>query len=86
MACEVVPIATRAGGVPEVIEHGKSGYLADVGDVETMARYALELLTDEQRLQEMAKQARAVALDRFCATKIVAQYEDFYRRVLERAS
>jgi len=86
MACEVVPIATRAGGVPEVIEHGKSGYLADVGDVETMARYALELLTNDQRLREMAKQARAVALDRFCATKIVAQYEDFYRRVLERAS
>jgi N-acetyl-alpha-D-glucosaminyl L-malate synthase BshA len=86
MACEVVPIATRAGGVPEVIEHGKNGYLADVGDVETMARYALELLNNEQRLQEMAKQARAVALDRFCATKIVAQYEDFYRRVLERAS
>jgi N-acetyl-alpha-D-glucosaminyl L-malate synthase BshA len=86
MACEVVPIATRAGGVPEVIEHGKSGYLADVGDVETMARYALELLNNEQRLQEMARQARAVALDRFCATKIVAQYEDFYRRVLERAA
>jgi len=86
MACEVVPIATRGGGVPEVIEHGKSGFLADVGDVDTMARYALELLTNEQRLQEMAKQARAVALDRFCATKIVAQYEDFYRRVLERAS
>jgi L-malate glycosyltransferase len=86
MACEVVPIATRAGGVPEVIEHGKSGYLADVGDVETMARYALELLNNEQRLQEMARQARAVALDRFCATKIVSQYEDFYRRVLDRAS
>src|SRR5579863_335003 len=86
MACEVVPIATRAGGVPEVIDHGKSGYLADVGDVETMARYALELLNSETRLREMAKQARAVALDRFCATKIVSQYEAFYRRVLERAS
>jgi N-acetyl-alpha-D-glucosaminyl L-malate synthase BshA len=86
MACEVVPIATRAGGVPEVIDHGKSGYLADVGDVETMARYALELLNNEQHLREMAKQARAVALDRFGATKIVSQYEAFYRRVLERAS
>jgi N-acetyl-alpha-D-glucosaminyl L-malate synthase BshA len=86
MACEVVPIATRVGGVPEVIEHGKSGYLADVGDVETMARYAIELLRDEPRLREMAKQARAVALDRFCSTKIVAQYEDFYRRVLDRSS
>jgi L-malate glycosyltransferase len=86
MACEVVPIATRAGGVPEVIEHGKSGYLADVGDVETMARYAIELLSDEPRLREMAKRARADAQERFCSTKIVAQYENFYRRVLERAS
>ena len=47
MACEVVPIATRVGGIPELIEHGKSGYLADVGDVDTMARYAIELLSDE---------------------------------------
>ena len=47
MACEVVPIATRVGGIPELIEHGKSGYLADVGDVDAMARYAIELLSDE---------------------------------------
>src|SRR6476661_1493719 len=38
MACEVVPIATRVGGVPEVIEHGLNGYMADVGDVNAMAR------------------------------------------------
>jgi N-acetyl-alpha-D-glucosaminyl L-malate synthase BshA len=86
MACEVVPIATRAGGVPEVIDHGKSGYLAEVGDVETMARYAIELLNDEPKLREMGRQGRAVALDRFCSTKIVKQYEDFYRRVLERSA
>ena len=86
MACEVVPISTRAGGVPEVIDHGKSGYLADVGDVETMARYAIELLTDDQKLKEMGKVARAAAMERFCSTKIVKQYEDFYRRVLERSA
>jgi L-malate glycosyltransferase len=86
MACEVVPIATRVGGVPEVIEHGKSGYLADVGDVDTMSRYALELLTNEALLREVGKQARAAAQAKFCSTKIVAQYEDFYRRVLERSS
>jgi N-acetyl-alpha-D-glucosaminyl L-malate synthase BshA len=86
MACEVVPIATRVGGVPEVIEHGKSGYLADVGDVETMAKHAIELLSDEPRLREMGKQARMVAQARFCASKIVPQYEEFYRRVLERSS
>jgi len=61
MACEVVPIATRTGGVPEVIEHGTSGYLADVGDVDTMARYAIELLSDESALRAMARRRRAVA-------------------------
>lgn len=86
MACEVVPISTRAGGVPEVIDHGTSGFLADVGDVETMARYAIELLSDENRLREMGKRARAIAMERFCSTKIVKQYEDFYRRVLERSA
>jgi L-malate glycosyltransferase len=86
MACEVVPIATRTGGVPEVIEHGTSGYLADVGDVDTMARYAIELLSDEGRLRAMGKAARAVAQARFCSSKIVPQYEEFYRRVLERSS
>lgn len=86
MACEVVPIATRVGGVPEVIEHGVSGFLAEVGDVETMSRYAIELLCDESRLRQMARQARSVAQARFSASKIVPQYEDFYRRVLERSS
>ena len=86
MACEVVPIATRTGGVPEVIEHGSSGYLADVGDVDTMARYAIELLSDENALRVMAKACRAVAKARFCSSKIVPQYEAFYRRVVERSS
>jgi glycosyltransferase involved in cell wall biosynthesis len=86
MACEVVPIATRTGGVSEVIEHGVSGYLADVGDVDAMARDAIELLNDESRLRTMAKAARAVAQSRFCSSKIVPQYEDYYRRVVERTS
>jgi N-acetyl-alpha-D-glucosaminyl L-malate synthase BshA len=86
MASEVVPIATKVGGVPEVIEHGKSGFLAEVGDVDTMARYAIELLNDESRLRAMGKQCRDAARARFCTTKIIPQYEEFYRRVLERSS
>jgi L-malate glycosyltransferase len=85
MACEVVPISTRAGGVPEVIDHGVTGYLAEVGDVDTMARHAIELLSNQPRLREMAKRARAVAIERFGSTRIVKQYEDFYLRVLERS-
>jgi len=86
MASEVVPITTNVGGVPEVVEHGKSGFLAEVGDVETMARYAIEILKDESRLRDMGKQCREAARARFCTTKIIPQYEQFYRRVLERSS
>ena len=86
MACEVVPIATRTGGVSEVIEHGVSGYLADVGDVDTMARYAIELLGDESALRAMAKRARAAAQAKYWSSKIIPLYEGFYRTVLEQSS
>jgi glycosyltransferase involved in cell wall biosynthesis len=85
MACEVVPIATRSGGVPEVIEHGVTGYMADVGDVETMARYAIDLLSDESALRAMGKRARAMCREKFCTTRIIPLYEDFYQKVLAQA-
>ena len=86
MACKVVPITTRVGGLPEVIEHGRTGFMAEVGDIETMARYAIDLLRDEKKLDIMGVQARASAQARFCSTRIIPQYEQFYRRVLERSS
>lgn len=85
MACEVVPIATRSGGVPEVIDHGVTGYMADVGDVDTMARYAIDLLSDEASLRAMGKRARAVCQAKYCTTKIIPLYEDFYQKVLTKA-
>jgi L-malate glycosyltransferase len=86
MACQVVPIATNAGGVPEVIHHGKTGFLAPVGDVEGMANYAIELFGDQERLEDLGVSARAMAQAKFCASKIIPAYEDYYREVLERAS
>ena len=86
MACEVVPIATKEGGLPEVVDHGKTGFLAAVGDVETMANYAIEILSDENKLREMGERARASAQARFCASKIIPMYERFYREVLDRSS
>ena len=86
MACEVPTIATRVGGLPEVLEHGHSGFLAEVGDVEEMAGYAIEILSDPKRLKAMSQTARFEAQSRFCASKIIPQYEEFYRKVLERAA
>jgi L-malate glycosyltransferase len=74
------------GGVPEVIEHKKSGFLAEVGDVRTMADYAVDVLADEQKLRKMGEQCRAAAKARFCTSKIIPQYEEFYRLVLARSS
>ncbi len=86
MACEVPTVATSVGGVPEVIEHGRSGFLAPVGDVEAMAGYAIDILSDDHRLREMGKAARWEAQTRFCSSKIIPEYERFYERVLERAA
>jgi L-malate glycosyltransferase len=72
--------------VPEVIDHGRSGFLAQVGDVETMAQCAIEILSDEHRLREMGKAARWEAQTRFCSSSIIPEYERFYERVLERAA
>ena len=86
MACEVVPIATNEGGVPEVIDHGKTGFLSNVGDVDAMAAHAIEILSDDAKLKRMGEQARASAQARFCASKIIPMYEKHYRAVLERSS
>jgi N-acetyl-alpha-D-glucosaminyl L-malate synthase BshA len=85
MACKVPSIATNVGGVPELIEHGKTGFLTAVGDVESMAKYGIEVLSDQKRLSEMGELARFEAQARFCSTKIIAKYEEFYARVLERS-
>jgi glycosyltransferase involved in cell wall biosynthesis len=84
MASEVPPIASRVGGVPELITHGVDGFLAEVGDVATMAEYAIRLLSSSELYGEMSRAARKTAQGRFCSTLIIPQYEDLYRRVLQR--
>jgi L-malate glycosyltransferase len=85
MACGVVPVATRVGGVPEVITHGEDGFLEEVGDIEGHARRVIELLTDGDLHYRMAKAGRWNAAERFCAEKIIPRYERFYRETIEKA-
>jgi N-acetyl-alpha-D-glucosaminyl L-malate synthase BshA len=84
MACGVPAIATRVGGVPELIEDNVNGRLFGVGDVESMAQAAIDLLTNRETLQIMARAARKTAQDHFCASRIIPRYEEYYERVLNR--
>ncbi len=82
MACKVPSIATRVGGVPELIDDGVTGLLFPVGDVEAMAAGAASLLKDRDRLQTMRDAGRKTAQKRFCASLVVPHYVRYYEQVL----
>ncbi|MFH1742624.1 MAG: N-acetyl-alpha-D-glucosaminyl L-malate synthase BshA [bacterium] len=82
MACEVPVVATNVGGVPEVVEDGVSGKLVPLGNVQSMAQAAIEILQDPARAREMGRAGRQRVIERFEQNKIVKQYEDLYQRVL----
>jgi L-malate glycosyltransferase len=83
MACKVPSIATRVGGVPELIENGVTGLLYPVGNVEDMAEGALGLLKDRARLDAMRDADRKTAQKRFCSSLVVPQYVKYYEQVLK---
>jgi N-acetyl-alpha-D-glucosaminyl L-malate synthase BshA len=78
-------IASRVGGLPEVVRHGVDGFLEPMGDVEAMAADAIKLLRDEDLRQAMGRTARDRALGTFAEGPVVDQYEALYQRVLGRA-
>jgi N-acetyl-alpha-D-glucosaminyl L-malate synthase BshA len=83
MACGVVPVATRVGGVPELITDGEDGFLEPAGNIEAQARRVVALLTDEDLHYRMRKAGRWNAAERFCTEKIIPLYEKYYRDVVE---
>jgi N-acetyl-alpha-D-glucosaminyl L-malate synthase BshA len=78
MACEVPVVASRVGGLHEVIDHGETGFLHDLQDLEGMSDSGIALLTDAEMHARFARQGRRTVTQRFCADLIVPRYESFY--------
>lgn len=86
MACEVPVVASRAGGLPEVIEHERTGYLAPMGDVEEMARWAIRALENDALRADIGLAARRSVHEQFLPERIIPMYEALYERVLRESA
>jgi L-malate glycosyltransferase len=81
MACGVPVVASRTGGIPEVVIDGETGYLAPVGAVEELTERALQVLRDPALHARLRRAAAAQALT-FSSERIVPRYEQLYEEVL----
>ena len=84
MACEVPVVASRVGGIPEVVTDGETGFLSEVGDVDKMSVDAARLLSNPTLRRDMGKRGRESAVSRYRTDIVIPQYIDFYNRVLTK--
>jgi L-malate glycosyltransferase len=84
MACGVPAVATRGGGLPELITDGVDGYLEAVGDVRAQAARVVQMLTDDALYSRLSGAARRTAETRFCTSLTIPLYERYYDEVCSR--
>ncbi|NOK00729.1 MULTISPECIES: N-acetyl-alpha-D-glucosaminyl L-malate synthase BshA [Myxococcus] len=82
LSCGIPVVASDLGGIPELVTHGETGFLAPLGDVPAMARHVLTLVEDAERWQGFSHRARAQVLERFQKEPAIDRYEALYRRLL----
>lgn len=83
MSCGIPVVASRTGGIPELVKHGDTGLLYTVGDVEGMARGCLEILTRPEVCHRFSSASRIRAVEKFHTSIIIPQYEEMYKSMLE---
>lgn len=82
MSCGVPVISSSTGGIPEVNIHAETGYISEMGDLDRMARYAIELLTNESKYRNFSTAARKRAVEVYDSALVVPKYEQFYSKIL----
>jgi N-acetyl-alpha-D-glucosaminyl L-malate synthase BshA len=83
MACGLPVISSSVGGLPELIRHNETGFIAEIGDIDRMAKYTLELLSNERKYKMFSDNARSRAVDVFDKSQVVPMYENYYKTILE---
>lgn len=83
MACGLPVISSSVGGLPELVRHNETGFIAEIGDIDRMAKYTLELLTNERKYKMFSENARRRAVDVFDKSQVVPMYEKYYKTILE---
>lgn len=84
MACGVPVISSSVGGLPELVRHNETGFIAEFGDVQRMAKYAIDLLTNEKKYKFFSDNCIKLARNSFEKKLIVPQYLKYYEKVLGR--
>lgn len=84
MACGLPVISSSVGGLPELVRHNETGFIAEIGDVDRMAKYALELLTNDKKYMLFSENSRQRAVNKFDTKKVVPLYEEYYNKVLSK--
>ncbi|MBA4251744.1 MAG: N-acetyl-alpha-D-glucosaminyl L-malate synthase BshA [Chlorobiaceae bacterium] len=83
MSCGLPVIATSVGGLPELVYHNETGFIAEIGDVNRMAKYAIDLLSNEKKYQLFSANARSRSVNKFDNSIIVPHYEEFYKKIMQ---
>ena len=82
MACGLPVISSSVGGLPELVRHNETGYIAEIGDIERMAKYTIDLLTNERKYKLFSSNARERTVTMFDKLKVIPQYEEYYKKIL----
>jgi L-malate glycosyltransferase len=82
MACGLPVVSSNIGGLPELVRHNETGFIAGIGDIDRMAKYVTDLLTNQKKYELFSANARNRAVNIFNKSKIVHLYEEHYKKIL----
>lgn len=86
MACGVPVVSSSVGGLPELVRHNETGYIAEFGDTNRMAKYVLDLFNSDKKYKAFKENARRRAVEHFDKSQIVPKYEEYYYKILNQGN